>query len=797
MRRIKQLWILLLASLLLLGPITARSQAADVSLKSVLDSIDRAIAYLKREQQPDGSWDATALQQYKTGVTALVVLALLNGGVEIDDPVVRRGVQYLRDVRGPQNTYDIAMMMMALSATKDPADRVRVGNLATLLERGQLRRGIGAGTWGYTITPNPLDVGDRSNGQLAVLALRDAAESGVPIDRSTWERARQHWLNTQNGDGGWGYAGADASSTGSMTVAGIATLSITGDMLRNTPDTDAAGNPICCVEPPTDEALQRGLEWLEANFSVRHNPRSGNWVLYYLYGLERAGRLTGRRLFGDYDWYREGADYLTSRQSARGFWKGVGHGESDPVVGTSFSLLFLAKGLSPILINKLKFGPRDPRQPRAVLDRDWNQHPDDVRHLTKYISGLPKWPRLVSSQVVDLARLPVNEAVAELQNCPILYVSGSENPNPRLTDGQVAMIRGYLDEGGFVFAVRNCARAAFDDGFTDLVQRLYPDGEATIERLTGDHPVFRAEYPLDWRNVELYGVDVGCRTAIIYAPEDLSCLWEKWAQHSPPSRTPEFKLQITRAMRIGVNVVAYVTGRRPPLRITDDDEMDLTDQPTDSVERGLLQIAKLRHTGGWDTAPRALRNLLVALNRTVGLETSTARRTVLPADPNLFRYPLVYMHGRYPFQFNRQERDQLRAYLTRGGLLFADACCGSKLFDDSFRTLVEELFPDHELKRIPVTHPLFQKADSFGYDIDRVTRQAPATTDVNASLERIEREGEPFLEGVEIDGRLVVIYSKYDISCALEKQASVACSGYVFDDAVKLGINIVLYALAQ
>jgi hypothetical protein len=42
-----------------------------------------------------------------------------------------------------------------------------------------------------------------------------------------------------------------------------------------------------------------------------------------------------------------------------------------------------------------------------------------------------------------------------------------------------------------------------------------------------------------------------------------------------------------------------------------------------------------------------------------------------------------------------------------------------------------------------------------------------------------------------------VIYSKYDISCALERQASVACTGYIHEDAVRLGVNIVLYALDQ
>ena len=55
----------------------------------------------------------------------------------------------------------------------------------------------------------------------------------------------------------------------------------------------------------------------------------------------------------------------------------------------------------------------------------------------------------------------------------------------------------------------------------------------------------------------------------------------------------------------------------------------------------------------------------------------------------------------------------------------------------------------------------------------------------------------PILEGIEIDGRLVVIYSKYDISCALEHQASLACDGYVEADALRIAVNVVLYSLLQ
>lgn len=771
----------------------------ELSQRRILNAIELGRRHLISEQQADGSWDVPELGTYKTGVTGLALLALINAGADIKSEPVQKGLRYLRSIRNPKGTYDISMMLMAFAAARDSAaDVSRIHTLAALLEQGQIKQGSGAGCWGYSVDRVAIDRGDRSNGQLAVLALRDAAEAGAPISQQTWELARSHWLKAQNAsDGGWGYSLDDRRSIGSMTVAGIATLVITSSMIRDETEVDANGRPNCCDPIDNDEALEKALGWLEKNFSVRQNPLNGRWFLYYIYGLERAGRLSGRRLFGQFDWYREGASYLLNIQLARGSWKGVGPGESHPVVGTSFALLFLSKGLSPVLVNKLKFGPRAPNRPGDVLDDDWNRHPQDARNLTKLISGLPRWPRLVTAQNVDLDRLPAQGGAAVLKQAPILLLTGSNNPRALLRDDQVELLREYLDRGGFIFAVRNCASADFEDGLRQLVQDLYPNGEASLQKLPVDHPVYRAEYPLDPDQVELLGVDAGCRTTIIYSPDDIGCLWNKWMRVDPPSRPNSLKIQITRATRIGINVVAYVTGREPPLRITDDNDVLDNAGELDRVERGFLKIAKLRHSGGWDTAPRAVKNLLIALNQTAGVETSTVTRNLFAADKNLIRYPLIYMHGRHPFFFNKQERDQIEQYLQRGGVLFADACCGSRLFDDSFRQFCEQLFPQQPLKRIPVDHPLFDRPAGFGHSIRQVTRRIAAGAGDDQALEALTETGEPFLEGIEIDGRLAIIYSKYDISCALERQASVACSGYVFDDAVKLAVNTVLYAMTQ
>ena len=578
-----------------------------------------------------------------------------------------------------------------------------------------------------------------------------------------------------------------------MTVAGIATMVIVNSMLGDELEINADGSPNCCKKKVSDESIERAVRWMANHFSVGSNPGVGNWLLYYLYGLERAGRLSGTRFFGKHDWYREGAAFLIQRQSARdGSWKGTGQIEGNPILGTSFVLLFLSKGLAPVLINKLEYKTNQQAAPNPKAVPNWNRHQNDILNLTDALSGRPDWPKLLTWQTVNLELAIQAGNVQVLRQAPVLYLSGLDNPN--FGEKEIAMLKQYVEQGGFIFAVDNCNGAGFDRGFRDLIKSMYPEGEAQLKRLTAEHPVFRCEYLLDAESVELYGVDIGCRTSIIYSPDDLACLWDKWMKFPPRERSANAKSMITRAVRVGTNVIAYATGREPPNKL-DQEELANTGGMQDQIERGFLQIAKIRHNGTWDAAPRALRNLLKALNQKAGMIASTKSKNLPASDPNLMRYPLLYMHGRSQFSFSKTEQATLKKALENGAVLFADSCCGSPPFDRSFRQMIREMFPTKQLKRIPVNHPLF--SEQTGYDVRKVRRRQMEVNDVNQPLRAKTIVVEPLLEGIEIDGHLAVIYSKYDISCALEQQASVACSGYIPQDAVNLALNIVRYALLQ
>lgn len=782
-------------AILLLGVFAIQSSApsragAQLSGKKVKDSIRFAQRYLLANQNANGTW--TFGGQFPVGTTAMTTMALIYSGLDADEPAVGRGLSYLRSIPRERlldscerSTYELSLMTMALAVADNPQDRARMAYLVHLLVEGQRGRGMNVGSWGYGLDDGDT-YADNSNCQFALLALREAVHYGIPVERSVWEKARAHWIQAQTGDGGWSYmSGGGQGSYGSMTVAGISSLVIIQSMLGDSNDDD------CCKPRKPDAAeiaLNKGIGWLSRHFDVGHNPGAGGGnLMYYLYGLERAGRLSGRRFFGPKnDWYREGAEYLIVRQHREGSFGGAGGLEGDRILTTSYALLFLSKGNTPVVVSKLKFGPLVKGD---VPEDVWNRHPGDVHRVMEYITQRPGWPKLLSWQVVEVPKLTEETALSVLTQSPILYLSSEQEP--QFTPEQVRWLRTALDEGGTLFASADCGSVAFEKGFHDLVGRLYPESTTLFKKLEPEHPVFKSEFLLAPEAHEFWGVDFGCRTPVIFIPEDVGCYWSRWSRFDPPGRRPATKQRIEEAMKVAANVIAYVTGRQPPSKIDSEDQAAQKGRQNE-IERGFLEIAKLRHDGGWDTAPLALRNLLSALNRQVGTVATTKQKDFVASDERILDYPLLYMHGRQPFAFGEPERKQLREYLQNGGVLFADACCGSTQFDAAFRREMQKLFPNDKLTRIPVEHEMF--TSRIGFDVREVRRRLPDVKGAGQPLDAMVQKGEPYLEGIEIDGRLAVIYSRYDISCALEKQVSLVCNGYVPEDALKLAINIVRYS---
>ncbi len=777
----------------------AGEPTADLTPEQVRAAIDFGISYLSKRQKPDGSWpDYGGMVGggivFPGGSTALCALALLSAGVPADDPRIKAALTRLESYR-PQTTYVVSLQTLVFCQANPRQYLTRIQSNVHWLEGAQLSSGPNKGAWSYRSGGN--EGGDNSNSQFALLALHEAERAGATVKRETWTSAKAYWEDAQNLDGSWGYH-KRTLGTGSMTCAGIASLIITSDRFRQ-PNAEVQGDQVVCCRKATDDGenrIESGLAWLGRNFRVTGNPGApGNmWLLYYLYGVERVGRMTNHRYFyeGDgtpRDWYREGAAQLIKMRGALDTtWVGSGAGERDPDISTAFALLFLSKGRRPILLAKAQFGPAE----------DWNHHRSDVDNLTRYVET--QWRREMTWQVVDLRRATIED----LLQSPVLSLCGSLSPLPAEKierEKLAAKLRGYLDRGGFVFAEADCNSPDFDRGFRELMALAFPEPEYQLALLPPEHPIWRAERPVPPSHLRpLWGIDYGCRTSVVYAAPDpnrvrpsLSCLWELSRAGRDVSYSRGVRDQIDAALVIGVNVLAYATNRE--LKGKEENfRIAAPRSKADPTRRNTITIAKLRHPGGCNAAPRAVVNLLeLAGSGDAPLNTAAEARLIDITDPSLFEHHLVFMHGRSAFQLTDAERKQLREYIDRGGMLFADAICSSGAFIESFRREMAMIFPDQKLERIPANDELFSNRFG-GHQLKTVRRREPQRSDRTVST---VREGPPELEGIRFDDRWGVIFSPFDVSCALEKRQTMECRGYLPDDAARIGLNILLYSLHQ
>ncbi|GIW80460.1 MAG: hypothetical protein KatS3mg105_2267 [Gemmatales bacterium] len=751
---------LLMAALAVLS-LSTTANADEPLVEQVKQAIDRGVQYLRDQEDNRGHWELDAISaRHPGGETALALLALLNCGVKPDEPIIQRGLKYLRGVE-PRSTYVVGLQTMVYAAAGLEVDRERIQKNVDWLLAARLGDDSG---WTYG---KGRAIGyDSSNTQYALLGLHAAHEAGAKIDNQVWDSIRKFYIDKQRMNGAWGYRFTDPGTL-PMTIAGLCGLYITGLDLSSRQG---------CGQYAETAALDQAHRWIAEHFQIDY--RAARY--YNLYGIERAGRLSGRRFLGEHDWYREGCEQLVRWQNKEtGAWDSRGIHDQWRIVNTSFALLFLAKGRTPVLISKLVHGPGN----------DWNNDRYDVRNLVNYASKELFKHQPLAWQIFDPNRPTIDnrqqllDVTSDLLQSPIVYFNGHEAP--RFGD-RVELLKAYIDNGGFILAEACCDRPEFDQGFRALMKQMFPDNP--LKPLPKEHPLWTAHADLSQLagRFPLEGIQQGCRTVVVYSPKDLSCLWE--TNDTAGTRSPDALV----AFRLGLNIIAYATGMElPKPRLT---KMDVVrDTETEKkVPRGYLQVAQLRHEGDWQPAPRAMRNLMVYLRDGPRLDVVLRTEAIRPGHPDLANFKFLYMHGRKSFAFDDNEIKNLRADLMTGGLLLADACCGQKAFDISFRAFAKKLFPDKNLQRIPLDDRLFSQ-ELNGTAIKTVRCRVLENGRPSKEFKTVP----PFLEGIKYKNRWVVIYSKYDLGCALEKHQSSDCLGHDYQSALRLGAAAVLYAMIR
>lgn len=196
-------------------------------------------------------------------------------------------------------------------------------------------------------------------------------------------------------------------------------------------------------------------------------------------------------------------------------------------------------------------------------------------------------------------------------------------------------------------------------------------------------------------------------------------------------------------------------------------------QDKDEVKVGNLVYA------GTKTSKCFSDKFLSTVDRETNITPKSKFDTVRLSSDDLFNYPFSVMTGEGLFTLREQERKNLRAYLYRGGFLLASAGCSSQEWDQSFRKEIKRIFEGIELTRIPDDHSIFKTV----FDIDRIKLK--------------KDHGKAGLEGLEIDGRIVLVYSKEGLNdTANAGGGCCCCGGNEVKNSQEINVNVLTYSLS-
>lgn len=172
--------------------------------------------------------------------------------------------------------------------------------------------------------------------------------------------------------------------------------------------------------------------------------------------------------------------------------------------------------------------------------------------------------------------------------------------------------------------------------------------------------------------------------------------------------------------------------------------------PVPKLPPHIIAIARLRlRESTLRVDPMSDFNLIRNVAERTGWSHLYRQRVVVSLDnDDIFRFPIViFVSEHQPMNLTPAEQERLRRYLRGGGFLFVSECSAKLRLRPELRPELQALLPEAKLKPIPPDHPIYR----VPYRIDKV---APA-----------RRGGKTFHEGMELDGRLVLVYSQNAEEC--------------------------------
>ena len=191
-----------------------------------------------------------------------------------------------------------------------------------------------------------------------------------------------------------------------------------------------------------------------------------------------------------------------------------------------------------------------------------------------------------------------------------------------------------------------------------------------------------------------------------------------------------------------------------------------------------LRLARVKYNGGgdWYNDPDVLPNLAKYINKHTNLKVEPREYVVSFDNPDLFKFPFLYLTGHGNIKLSDDEIKNLRKYLENGGFLYVDDDYG---LDKYFRREIKKVFPDKKLVELPFSNPIYHVFYNFEKGLPKIHEHY---------------KGPPHGYGIIIKGRVALFYT-YNTNISDGWTPRHNDPPVKREEAFKMGTNIVLYSL--
>ena len=400
----------------------------------------------------------------------------------------------------------------------------------------------------------------------------------------------------------------------------------------------------------------------------------------------------------------------------------------------------------------------------------WNNNPRDVSAFTEFLDE-------DTEQNFNWQVVPLASPVTAWLDAPVLYCASADRLPWPADSVQAEKLKNYAQRGGLLLFPAERDSRSFRASVTELMRDSFPG--YSWRKLPPDHAVYHLVFDLKRKPTEVWGLTNGVRELALLLPRgDIPGVLQTL-------KTGEtLNSRQAAALDLLSNIIHYASGMEPlPPRLASyhiNESQNTPGKPsvTYNILRGVYGDLP-------DPEPLSLQMFSVWLRSSGGeLNYSTVPVSKITADDN---HHFVIISGIDSYEFTPEEMASINNFITEGGTVLFETIGGRGDFARAAQRQFSSLLG---VRAVPLrSHPLITGRNlPNGKDCRQVGYTAFALSRFGVL------ETRPRLRGMEVKGRVGLIFSNDDISHALLNRPVWGVSGYDTTSARRLLFNMLAYS---